>query len=67
MTQSTLTHAPWRILRNHEGRYSVSPQSHPIPAGWDVIGPPATREECLAEIATRWTDMRPTALKEAMR
>ncbi|SFS98931.1 MbtH protein [Sulfitobacter marinus] len=66
MTHSTLTHAQWRILRNHEGRYSVYPATRPAPDGWDVVGEPGTREACLETIAARWTDMRPDALKEAM-
>ncbi|GHC65389.1 MbtH family protein [Neogemmobacter tilapiae] len=66
MTNSTLTHAPWVILRNHEGRYSVFPLAHAVPAGWQVQGEPAGREACLARIAEIWTDMRPSALQEVM-
>ncbi len=66
MTRSTLTHALWLVLRNQEGRYSVAPASHPLPVGWEPLGPAAPREDCLLRIAETWTDMRPAGLKEAM-
>lgn len=56
----------WHILRNHEGRYSVHPTHHDLPAGWVPVGTPDTRAACLEEITRLWTDMRPEALKVAM-
>ena len=53
MTHSTLAHAQWRVLRNHEGRYSVYPAARPAPDGWDIIGDPASREACLETLAAR--------------
>lgn len=56
----------WRILHNHEGRYSIHPAARDLPAGWEPVGTPDTREACLSEIARLWTDMRPEALKMAL-
>ncbi len=66
MPHSTRPEAKWRVLRNHEGRQSVAPASHPLPAGWEPVGYSGPRAECLAHIARTWTDMRPEALKAVM-
>ena len=63
MTRTTTAEISWCVLRNHEGRFSLIPQHHPVPSGWQVQQPAASREECLADIATIWTDMRPDSLK----
>lgn len=67
MTGSTSTDALWRVLRNDEGRYSLAPAHHPVPAGWESLGDPAPREACLARIGSLWTDMRPDSLKTTTR
>ncbi|MGR3759141.1 MbtH family NRPS accessory protein [Roseobacteraceae bacterium NS-SX3] len=56
----------WICVQNNEGRWSVWPAELPVPAGWRAESAPATRDNCLAEIGTRWTDPRPDALKEVM-
>ncbi|TPE49576.1 MbtH family protein [Amaricoccus solimangrovi] len=66
MSRSTLPEAEWLVLRNHEGRQSVAPASHPVPAGWEPGGFRGPRPACLAHIAATWTDMRTEALKAAM-
>ncbi|AJE48698.1 MbtH family protein [Celeribacter indicus] len=66
ISPSPLARAPWRILRSGDGRYSVHPAAHDIPAGWEAVGEPAPREACLTRIAALWTDMRPAALRDAM-
>jgi MbtH protein len=43
---------PFIIVVNEEEQYSV----------W----PAASKEECLAEIERRWTDLRPRSLRDAM-
>lgn len=50
------------VVRNHEDQYSLWPVFRKVPAGWDVIGEPATRAACLARIEALWTDMRPRSL-----
>ncbi len=37
-----------------------------VPAGWEPVGEPASREDCLARIDELWTDMRPASLRAAM-
>lgn len=65
-SHSPLAQAQWRILRNHEGRYSVHPAALETPPGWEALGPPDTRAACLEKIAHLWSDMRPSALQAAM-
>ncbi|NIZ12298.1 MbtH family NRPS accessory protein [Phaeobacter sp. HF9A] len=55
----------WISVQNNEGRWSVWPAELPVPAGWRAMSAAASREACLAEIETRWTDPRPNSLKEA--
>ncbi len=66
MSGSTPARADWTVLRNHEGRYSAAPASHPVPAGWSPAGFSGPRADCLAHIAEVWTDPRPEALKAVM-
>lgn len=66
MTRSLTADADWRILCNSEGRYSVWPAPYPLPAGWQAVGQPASRAECLTRIETLWADPRPLALQKAM-
>ena len=58
--------AEYVVLVNHEEQYSLWPARRPIPSGWEVKGPPATRETCLSYIRETWTDMRPKSLREAL-
>lgn len=52
------------IVRNHEDQYSIWAAERPLPAGWTDTGDGGSEEECLARIATVWTDMRPRSLRE---
>jgi MbtH protein len=54
-------------LVNDEGQYSLWPAFADVPAGWTVALAESSRQECLAFIEERWTDMRPRSLVEAMR
>lgn len=56
---------PHHVVVNHEQQYSIWASAEP-PAGWQVVGQPGTRDECLDRIATLWTDMRPLSLREFM-
>lgn len=66
MTRSFTADALWSILQNAEGRHSVWPVSHDLPAGWQRIGAPASRSDCLTLIESLWRDPRPLALQQAM-
>ncbi|WP_390910452.1 MbtH family NRPS accessory protein [Pseudosulfitobacter sp. SM2401] len=66
MTNPEARQRLWLVLRNTEGRYSVARASHPVPAGWNPVGQPAPRADCLAQIGKIWTDMRPQALQETL-
>jgi MbtH protein len=57
---------PFLVVVNHEEQYSIWPADRPIPAGWNPVEPPRTREECLAYIKEVWTDMRPLSLRKTM-
>lgn len=66
MTRPIPAQPLWRVLRNHEGRYSLALFHHDIPAGWQQIGTPAPKSDCLQRIAQDWTDMRSNNLKESL-
>ena len=51
------------VVQNHEEQYSVWWADRAIPSGWEAVGEPASREECLAHIERVWTDMRPKSLR----
>lgn len=53
------------VVRNHEEQYSIWRTNKPIPAGWDTVGEPAPKEDCLKRIGELWTDMRPASLRRA--
>jgi MbtH protein len=54
------------IVRNDEEQYSIWRSGQPVPAGWEPVGEPGPREDCLARIGELWTDMRPASLRAAM-
>jgi MbtH protein len=54
------------VLRNQEDQYSVWWADHSVPDGWEVVGEPAPKDECLARIDELWTDMRPLSLRRWM-
>jgi MbtH protein len=51
---------------NDEEQYSVWPAGRTIPAGWREAGKSGSKDECLAWIATVWTDMRPLSVRRSM-
>ncbi|MFZ4527995.1 MAG: MbtH family protein [Undibacterium curvum] len=53
----------WVVLINAEEQYSVWPEQLDIPEGWKQTGSIGSREECLAQVAELWTDMRPRSLR----
>jgi MbtH protein len=54
------------VVVNDEEQYSIWPSDREIPAGWNAVGSPRSRADCLAWIEQNWTDMRPKSLREAM-
>ena len=56
----------FRVLLNDEEQYSVWPADKEIPAGWREAGVDGTREECLAHIASIWTDITPKSVRAAL-
>jgi len=54
---------PYAVVVNQEAQYSIWLADSPIPAGWSEVGTKGTKAECLAHIATVWTDMRPLSLR----
>lgn len=58
--------APYIVLVNNEGQYSLWPAFAAIPDGWNEAFRADNRKECLDFIEMNWTDMRPKSLIEAM-
>ena len=54
------------VVVNQEDQYSLWPAGRELPHGWERVGEPKAREECLAQIRGIWTDMRPRSLRVAM-
>ena len=53
------------ILINDEGQYCLWPTFVDVPAGWNSIYEPASRQSYLDNINQTWTDMCPSSLIEA--
>ncbi|WP_166360190.1 MbtH family protein [Pseudomonas akapageensis] len=54
------------VVVNGEQQYSIWPEYKAIPEGWQPAGKRGLRQECLAHIASVWTDMRPLSLRQQM-
>lgn len=54
------------VLMNEEEQYSLWPSRKEVPAGWQVVSPEASEEECMAYVDRVWTDMRPASLRRSM-
>ena len=53
----------YSVVVNPEQQYSIWLAESPIPEGWSEVGKTGSKAECLAYIATVWTDMRPLSLR----
>jgi MbtH protein len=51
------------VVRNFEEQYSIWRSDKVVPAGWEVVGSPMAKDDCLKAIETLWTDMRPASLR----
>jgi MbtH protein len=56
----------YAVVVNVEEQYSIWPLPRPVPDGWTTVGVEGDKAECLAHIATVWTDMRPRSLRTRM-
>ena len=56
----------FKVVLNHEEQYSIWPIERENALGWKDEGKTGTKDECLAHIATIWTDMRPLSLRKAL-
>jgi MbtH protein len=56
----------YKVVINHEGHYSFWPVDRVNPLGWADAGKVGTREDCLAEVAAIWTDMRPLSIRRQL-
>jgi MbtH protein len=54
------------VLVNHEGQHSLWPGFAEVPAGWQVVSGPGSRDACLEYVNENWTDLRPKSLVEAL-
>jgi MbtH protein len=53
----------YAVVVNHEEQYSIWVAGREIPSGWRATGTGGTKDECLAHIATVWTDLRPLSVR----
>lgn len=58
--------ANYLVVVNDEEQYSIWPADRDLPNGWQPVGAPRSREDCLNHIEQVWTDMRPKSLRDAM-
>jgi MbtH protein len=54
------------VVVNDEEQYSIWLADQEIPGGWQQVGQPASKEECLRAISDLWTDMRPRSLRAVL-
>ncbi|GAB7263022.1 MbtH family protein [Dickeya ananatis] len=51
------------VVINEQQQYSLWPEFAAVPAGWQVVYGPQSREACIAYTETHWQDMRPASLR----
>jgi MbtH protein len=59
--------APYLVLVNSEGQYSLWPAEIAVPGGWVTARDADSRANCLEYVEAQWTDMRPDSLVQAER
>ena len=52
------------VVCNHEGQFSIWDSERPVPSGWEVRAPAASKELCLEYIRQHWVDMTPLSLRQ---
>jgi MbtH protein len=53
----------YAVVVNQEEQYSIWRADREPPAGWRGIGKVGNKAQCLAHVATAWTDMRPLSVR----
>jgi MbtH protein len=55
----------YNIVINIEEQYSIWPIYKAVPNGWRIVSEYLmSKDECLKQINTLWTDMRPLSLRK---
>lgn len=54
--------ATYVVLVNDEGQHSLWPTVIEVPAGWNIVHEPTSRQACVDYVNDHWTDMRPLSL-----
>ena len=55
------------VVRNQEDQYSVWNEGRSLPAGWESIGEPSSKQDCLQRIEHLWKDMMPLSVREHLK
>lgn len=63
MVEGTGETPTYRVVVNHEERYSLWPADRVIPPGWSDEGTCGSREDCMRRIEQVWLDMRPLSVR----
>jgi MbtH protein len=58
--------ARYVVLVNDEGQHSLWPEFVAVPAGWNQVHGPDSRDSCLDYVEHNWVDMRPASLVRQM-
>jgi MbtH protein len=53
------------VVVNSRRQYSIWPAHREMPTGWEALGAPTARDECLSWIEENWTDIRPMQSSES--
>jgi MbtH protein len=53
----------YAVVVNQEEQYSIWRADREPPAGWRKVGKVGDKAQCLAHVATAWTDMRPLSAR----
>jgi MbtH protein len=53
----------YSVVVNQEEQYSIWRADREPPAGWRRTGRLGDKAQCLAHVATAWTDMRPLSTR----
>ena len=63
MSETPEDRTTYKVVVNHEERYSIWPADRDLPPGWKEAGKTGTKDECLAHIEEVWTVMRPLSVR----
>lgn len=53
------------ILCNDQQQHSLWPDFSAVPAGWNAVFGPASREHCVSWLEQHWQDIRPVSQRKA--